>query len=642
MARLKQGMVQGPGTGTSDSILARVSNGEYILPKAVVDIVGKKSLDNLRHKALAFQRVPRYAMGGEVNDTSLTDSYNRATATTQATNQMLRGGATATPMAVAPAAAPTNAFAQQQAAYNTARSSADPLDVASGRFDKGYQAPMAPPMARNPMAQDAFASQQAAYNTAKSSADTLDVASGRFDKGYQAPRFKDGGLVDDVVAIRNQQQADEKKRLAAQAIQKQTPQGPQVVRGTPWQAPTTVSPEAQQSARRAEAFLNQRVDLTPKNNLAVPVPVVANNMASAPAPKPPAEITPLPARTPPAPAQTPLAQRFEQTKRVDGSASFAPGTGLNDASVLAGARGRNISVGARTDAEAARNVQSRLEQDAAASQVVASMNRGAEAMRDTRAAKLGISRGTLDQMEGRLDSPNIQRAAPEAPEPPGVFDRPGDGFGDAGLRRAKYEGFLNDAANAKGLGSKRRSIASLTAAERLLDEGKTRVEQDTANRKTLAEQQSAQQSALAALQGRQMQEAGENRRADLNARTQLGTTALAQQGQNQRAQMEAQQKAEEKAFDRLGDKWKAARDLFEKDYDKQAFSAFAASPELPQILAGMGYDTEAKRAQFLTNPDENQVNEMVRIYNANKGNSGSWFFGMGKKTPIELGETLKR
>jgi len=334
----------------------------------------------------------------------------------------------------------------------------------------------------------------------------------------------------DIVAIRNQQQADEKKRLAAQAIQKQAPQGPQVVRGTPWQTPTTVSPEAQQSARRAEAFLNQRVDLTPKNNLAVPVPVVANNMASAPAPKPPAEITPLPARTPPAPAQNPLAQRFAQTKRVDGSASFAPGTGLNDASVLAGARGRNISVGARTDAEAARNVQSRLEQDAAASQVVASMNRGAEAMRDTRAAKLGISRGTLDQMEGRLDSPNIQRAAPEAPEPPGVFDRPGDRFGDAGLRQAKYEGFLNDAANAKGLGSKRRSIASLTAAERLLDEGKTRVEQDTANRKTLAEQQSAQQSALAALQGRQMQEAGENRRADLNARTQLQNTELAQRG----------------------------------------------------------------------------------------------------------------
>lgn len=313
------------------------------------------------------------------------------------------------------------------------------------------------------------------------------------------------------------------------------------------------------------------------------------------------------------------------------------GSGVREA----GAR-RGLLSGADTDAEAARNVQSRLEQDAAASQVVASMNRGAEAMRDARAAKLGIGRGTLDRMEGRTDSPNIQRSAPEAPTPPGVFDRPGDRFGDAGLRQAKYEGFLSDAANAKGWGSGKRRAANLAAAEKLLAEGQARVEQDTANRKIVAEQQSAQQTALAALQGRQMQEAGEDRRADLNARTQLGTTALAQQGQNQRAQMEAQQKAEEKAFDRLGDKWKTARDMFKEDYDKQAFSAFAASPELPQILAGMGYDTEAKRAQFLTNPDENQVNDMVRIYNANKGNSGSWFFGMGKKTPIELGEALKR
>lgn len=370
----------------------------------------------------------------------------------------------------------------------------------------------------------------------------------------------------DVVAIRDQQQADEKKRLAAQAIQKQTPQGPQVVRGTPWQTPTTVSPGAQQIAQRVAAFLNRRVDLTPKNNSTAPVPVVANNMASAPVPKPPAEITPLPARTPPAPAQTPLAQRFEQTKRVDGSASFAPGTGLNDASVLAGARGRNISVGAATDAEAARNVQSRLEQDAAASQVVASMNRGAEAMRDARAAKLGIGRGTLDQMEGRMDSPNIQRSAPEAPTPPGVFDRPGDGFGDAGMRQAKFEGFLSDAANAKGWGSGKRRAANLAAAEKLLAVGQAGVEQDTANRKTMAEQQSAQQSALAALQGRQMQEAGEDRRADLNARTQLGSAALAQRGGIAKEELQQSGLTNRDAAKNYGDMQKEITRLQEKAF----------------------------------------------------------------------------
>lgn len=223
-------------------------------------------------------------------------------------------------------------------------------------------------------------------------------------------------------------------------------------------------------------------------------------------------------------------------------------------------------MGAATDAEAARNVQSRLEQDAAASQVVASMNRGAEAMRDARAAKLGIGRGTLDQMEGRMDSPNIQRSAPEAPTPPGVFDRPGDGFGDAGMRQAKFEGFLSDAANAKGWGSGKRRAANLAAAEKLLAVGQAGVEQDTANRKTMAEQQSAQQSALAALQGRQMQEAGEDRRADLNARTQLGSAALAQRGGIAKEELQQSGLTNRDAAKNYGDMQKEITRLQEKAF----------------------------------------------------------------------------
>lgn len=42
------GLVTGPGTGTSDSILARLSNREYVIPSHVVESVGVPFLDNLR------------------------------------------------------------------------------------------------------------------------------------------------------------------------------------------------------------------------------------------------------------------------------------------------------------------------------------------------------------------------------------------------------------------------------------------------------------------------------------------------------------------------------------------------------------------------------------------------------------------
>ena len=43
---LTGGPVRGPGTATSDSILARLSNGEYVLPKVAVDQVGVQNLDD--------------------------------------------------------------------------------------------------------------------------------------------------------------------------------------------------------------------------------------------------------------------------------------------------------------------------------------------------------------------------------------------------------------------------------------------------------------------------------------------------------------------------------------------------------------------------------------------------------------------
>jgi hypothetical protein len=43
------GYVAGPGTGTSDSIPALLSNGEYVIRAAAVDRIGLGALDRLNH-----------------------------------------------------------------------------------------------------------------------------------------------------------------------------------------------------------------------------------------------------------------------------------------------------------------------------------------------------------------------------------------------------------------------------------------------------------------------------------------------------------------------------------------------------------------------------------------------------------------
>lgn len=56
------GFINGPGTGTSDSILARLSNGEYVIPSHVVKQMGVGFFDALRSGAQ-----PRFAAGGLVS-----------------------------------------------------------------------------------------------------------------------------------------------------------------------------------------------------------------------------------------------------------------------------------------------------------------------------------------------------------------------------------------------------------------------------------------------------------------------------------------------------------------------------------------------------------------------------------------------
>ncbi len=60
------GHISGPGTGTSDSILARLSNNEFVIRSAAVDHYGP----GLLH-AINSMRLPRFASGGPVGGSNM-------------------------------------------------------------------------------------------------------------------------------------------------------------------------------------------------------------------------------------------------------------------------------------------------------------------------------------------------------------------------------------------------------------------------------------------------------------------------------------------------------------------------------------------------------------------------------------------
>lgn len=62
--RATGGLITGPGTGTSDSIPALLSNGEYVLRSSAVDKFGVGTLN-----AMNAGRIPHFAEGGSVDDT---------------------------------------------------------------------------------------------------------------------------------------------------------------------------------------------------------------------------------------------------------------------------------------------------------------------------------------------------------------------------------------------------------------------------------------------------------------------------------------------------------------------------------------------------------------------------------------------
>ena len=68
------GYISGPGTGTSDSIPALLSNGEYVIRAAAVRKLGKRHLDMLNHGI----PIPRFADGGMVGTVSSLDTGPRS------------------------------------------------------------------------------------------------------------------------------------------------------------------------------------------------------------------------------------------------------------------------------------------------------------------------------------------------------------------------------------------------------------------------------------------------------------------------------------------------------------------------------------------------------------------------------------
>ena len=132
------------------------------------------------------------------------------------------------------------------------------------------------------------------------------------------------------------------------------------------------------------------------------------------------------------------------------------GPGGSVSGVVAQGTPRGGFAGAATDVEAARNLQARFEQDAAASQIAAGFDRETERLRDARAEKMGISRAKLDASEGRSNPLTDLFASQGQPAQTEAFSQPGDGFGDAAMRRSVLERRMADTRTS---GSERRAAA---------------------------------------------------------------------------------------------------------------------------------------------------------------------------------------
>lgn len=146
-----RGFVVGPGTGTSDSIKARLSDGEYVLPADTVAAVGVDALDALKdatHTPVANRQAqrttePLFAGGGLVDDERKSNSFGDAAAAAKDHGvQQVMGQATqmtATPEVRAAIGQQLDAPVRTQAAVNQI-----PTDISGQRLPVRTQAAAAP------------------------------------------------------------------------------------------------------------------------------------------------------------------------------------------------------------------------------------------------------------------------------------------------------------------------------------------------------------------------------------------------------------------------------------------------------------------------------------------------------------------
>lgn len=70
------GEVDGPGTGTSDEIPARLSDGEFVFTKKAVDVIGVEKLEKMMKDAEAQAERQTKAVGGIMNDPTQDEKAN--------------------------------------------------------------------------------------------------------------------------------------------------------------------------------------------------------------------------------------------------------------------------------------------------------------------------------------------------------------------------------------------------------------------------------------------------------------------------------------------------------------------------------------------------------------------------------------
>lgn len=88
--RASGGPISGPGSGTSDSILARVSDGEWVIKASTVDDLGDEKLAALN--AGRADIVPKYATGGRVGSAPATGGVPKFAVGGQVTGAIRSGG----------------------------------------------------------------------------------------------------------------------------------------------------------------------------------------------------------------------------------------------------------------------------------------------------------------------------------------------------------------------------------------------------------------------------------------------------------------------------------------------------------------------------------------------------------------------